>query len=176
MPNILNKMMKEEVSAVLNDAADCVVVDFQGLTVEKVNEFRSSLYNNDISMQVVKTSLARQVLGELGREGYKEMFVGPSAVIWGGTDIVQLTKTVHDFAKKNKVLKFKGGFLDNEAISKEDVVRLTNVPDMPILLGGIAAAIGAPVQGFYNGLNSLFSSILYAIDAVREKVEKGGDA
>ncbi len=176
MPNILNKMMKEEVSAVLNDASNCVVVDFQGLTVEKVNEFRSSLYSNDASMQVVKTSLARQVLSEMGREGYEEIFSGPSAVVWGGEDIVQLTKTIHAFAKKNKVLKVKGGFLETEVISKEDVVRLTNVPDMPILLGGIAAAINAPVQGFYDGLNSVFSSILYAIDAVREKVEKGGDA
>jgi len=176
MPNILNKMMTEELNALLGDLDNCVVVDFQGLSVEEANEFRSTLRKNDILMRVVKITLAKRILGEMGREGYEELFTGPAAVIWGGLDVVQLSKTVHEYARKNKKLQIKGGFLDSGTISKEDVITLTKIPEMPVLLGSIAAGIAAPVQSVYNCVNSLFTSVAYAIDAVREKVEAGGDS
>ena len=81
-------------------------------------------------------------------------------------------KAFFDFAKKNKMLKIKGGFLEREAITKADVVKLSKVPEMPVLLAGIAAGIAAPVQGVFNGINAVLTSILYAIDAVREKKEQ----
>lgn len=176
MPNILNEMMTGELNAFLGKIDNCVVVNFQGLSVEEANEFRSTLRKNDILMRVVKITLAKRILAEMGREGFDELFTGPAAVIWGGLDVVQLSKTVYDFAKKNKKLEIKGGFLDCSTITKEDVVTLTKIPDMPILLGGIAAGIAAPLQSVYNCVNSLFTSVAYAIDAVRDKVEKGGDA
>ncbi len=176
MPNILNEMMTEELTALLGDINNCVVVDFQGLSVEEANDLRSTLRKNDILMRVVKITLARKILAEMGREGFEDLFTGPAAVIWGGPDVVELSKAVHEYAKKNKKLQIKGGLLDSSTISKEDVVTLTKIPDMPILLGGIAAGIAAPVQSVYNCVNSMFTSIAYAIDAVREKVEQGGDA
>lgn len=172
MPNVLNQMMTEELTAMLSAISNCVVVDFQGLTVEEVNSLRSSLKKEGVSMRVIKTSLALRVLAEQEHSGYEELVKGPTAVIWGDIDIVSLTKAVHDFAKKNKTLKIKGGFLDHVAITKADVVKLTKVPEMPVLLGGIAAGIAAPVQSVYNCIDSMLTSILYAIDAVREKKEQ----
>jgi len=175
MPNLLNRMMKEELAVLLGGISDCVVVDFQGLTVEEADELRSSLRKNDISMQVVKTSLARLILEELNREGYREMFTGPTAVVSGGKDIIQVTKAVSEFAKKHKKLKVKGGLVENASISTEDVARLSAVPEIPVCLAGIAAGIAAPLQGIMNDLNALFSSIAYAIDGIREKLEKNGE-
>jgi large subunit ribosomal protein L10 len=176
MPNVLNVMMKKEMAALLEELSSCIVVDFQGLTVEEVNTLRQSLRKNDILMKVVKTALVRLSLQEQDREACTELFEGPTAVVWGGKDIVQVSKTISDFAKKNKALKIRGGLLENEVITKKDVVKLTSIPDMPILLGGIAAGIAAPLQGLFNNLNSILSSIATAIDAVREKVEKGESA
>ena len=172
MPNALNQMMTEELTSMLSVISNCVVVDFQGLTVEEVNSLRSSLRKEGVSMRVIKTSLALRVLADQEHTGYEELIKGPTAVIWGDLDIVGLTKAVHDFAKKNKTLKIKGGFLEREAITKADVVKLTKVPEMPVLLAGIAAGIAAPVQGVFNGINAVLTSILYAIDAVREKKEQ----
>jgi len=169
-------MMTEELNALFGDLNNCVVVDFQGLSVEEANEFRSTLRKNDILVRVVKITLAKRILGEIGREGYEDLFTGPAAVVWGGIDVVQLSKAVHEYARKNKKLQIKGGFLDSITITKEDVVKLTKIPDMPILLGGIAAGMAAPLQSVFNCINSLFTSVAYAIDAVRDKVETGGDS
>jgi large subunit ribosomal protein L10 len=173
MPNALNIMMKKEMAALLGEFSSCVVVDFLGLSVEEFNGLRDSLRKNDILMKVVKTALVRLELKELGRDGCDELFSGPIAVVWGGKDIVQVSKAVSDFAKKNKALKIKGGLLENETITKQDVAKLTSIPEMPVLLAGIAAGIAAPLQGLYNSLDAILSSIARVIDAVREKAEKG---
>lgn len=176
MPNILNKMIKEELASLFDEAANCLIVDFNGLDVSGVSELRSTLTKNDIQMQVVRTSLARLVLQEQERTGYEEMFNGQTAVIWGGDSIIQISKTVSDFAKKNKKLKIKGGFLNNGSITSQDVQKLTKVPDTPVLLANLAGLFTAPLRDICGGINSILSGITYAIDAVREKVEKGESA
>ena len=174
MPNALNIMMKKEMAALLEEFSSCVVVDFQGLTVEEINGLRDSLRKNDILMKVVKTALVRLELRKQGREDCEGLFSGPIAVVWGGKDIVQVSKAVSEFSKKNKSLEIKGGLLDNEPITKQDVAKLTTIPEMPVLLGGIAAGIAAPLQGVFNGINAVLSAIARVIDAVREKAEKVG--
>jgi len=176
MPNILNQMIRDELVTLFDEAQSCIVVDFQGLNVESINEFRSTLRKNEINMQVVKTTLACKILEELDVTDFEEVFSGPSAVIWGGQDIVQLSKAVNDFARKHKKLKIKGGLLERSAIDKKQVTILVDIPDMPMLLTSIAAGIASPLQSIHNAMNSLFTSIGYAIDAVREKKEDGEDA
>lgn len=176
MVNVLNKKICEELAALYNDAPDCVFVDFQGLTVEDVNALRASLTQVDIRMQVVRSALSNIVLKELNREGFEEMLDGPTAVVWGGTGIVQVSKSVSEFAKKSKKLKIKGGSLSEKPINKAEVDKLTTVPDMPILLGSIVGTFMDPLQGMANGLNQLLSSFANLVDALKEKKEKEAQA
>jgi large subunit ribosomal protein L10 len=177
MVNVLNKKICEELTALYSEAADCVFVDFQGLTVEEVNTLRSSLTQNNIQMQVVRSALSSIVLKELNREGFEEMLDGPTAVVWGGTGIVQVSKSVADFAKKSKKkLKIKGGSLSEKPIDKTEVDKLTTVPDMPVLLGSIVGAFMDPLQGMANGLNQVLASIANLVDALAEKQEKEAQA
>jgi large subunit ribosomal protein L10 len=169
-------MVSEELTTLFKEADECVLVDFQGLTVEEINALRASLTENNIHMQVVKTSIANIALKELDFTGYEEMLAGPIAVVWGGDGIVQVSKSVNDFTKKSKKLKIKGGFLEKKGIDLEAVKKLTTVPDRPILLGSLISCFMDPLQGIASGVNSMLSSIAQLINAVQEKKgsEDGG--
>jgi large subunit ribosomal protein L10 len=173
MVNVLNNKITEELSELFKDANECVLVDFNGLSVVEIDTLRASLTENNIRMQVIRNSLAGIVLKEMDRERYEEMLIGPTAVVWGGDGIIQVSKAVHDFSKKTKKLKIKGGFLGLQTIDTEAVTRLTTVPDRPVLLGFILGVIMDPLQGLATGLNSLLSSIVNLIDALHEK--RGGE-
>ena len=147
MVNVLNKKITEELSRLFEDANECVLVDFHGLSVEEVNALRASLTENNIQMQVIRNALAANVLKAMDRSEYEEMLIGPTAVVWGGEGILQLSQAVHEFAKKSKKLKIKGGFLGPKTIDTETVARLTTVPDRPVLLGSIVYAFMDPLQG-----------------------------
>ena len=169
MVNVLNKKICEEYTELFKHTDDCVFVNFQGLGVEEVNTFRAALTENNISMQVVRSSLASLVLKEMNRDGFEALLDGPTAVIWGGESIVQVSKSVHDFAKKLKNLEIKGGFLSTEPIDKADVEKLTTVPDKPVLLGSIISAFMDPLQGLAGGVASILSSIANLVDALEKK-------
>jgi large subunit ribosomal protein L10 len=169
MANLLNQKICEELGMLFQEADECVLVDFTGLTVDEVNSFRASLTENKIQMQVVKTSLTHLILKEQNRTGYEAMLEGPTAVVWGGDGIVHLSKSVNDFAKKSKKLKIKGGLLGKESIDQAAVKRLTTVPDKPVLLGSIVGAFMDPLQGFASGVGQLLSSIANVIDGLQEK-------
>ena len=169
MVNVLNKKITEELSTLFRDADDCVLVDFKGLSVEEINTLRASLTKNNICMQVIRNSLAGKVLKEMDRTGFEEMLSGPTAVVWGGDGIIQVTKAVHDFSKKSRKLKIKGGFLGLDTIDTEAVKRLTTVPDRPVLLGSILGVIMDPLQGLANGMNNILASIANVIDALLKK-------
>ena len=174
MVNVLNKKICEEYTELFKQTDDCVFVDFQGLTVEEVNTFRASLTQNNIQMQVLRSTLANLVLKELNRTDFNALIDGPTAVIWGGESIIQISKSVHDFAKKSKNLRIKGGFLSAEAIEAADVEKLTKVPDRPVLLGSIVHAFMDPLQGMARGISSLLSSVVNLVDALaKKKAEQG---
>lgn len=174
MVNTLNKKIYEELSQLFKETDDCVLVDFHGLAVEEINALRSGLTENHIRMQVVKTSLAHIALRDMGRTGHEDMLRGPTAVVWGGDGIVQLSKTVSQFMKKTKKLKVKGGFLAAKSISEEDIKKLTTVPDRPVLLGMLVSSFMDPLQGMANGIHQLLGNIASLIDALQKKVEGEG--
>jgi large subunit ribosomal protein L10 len=169
MVNILNQKITEEYTELFSETDDCVFVNFQGLTVEEVNALRSSLTKNNINMQVIRTSLASIALKSLNRSGFEELLDGPVAVVWGGEGIVQVSKSVNEFAKKSKKLELKGGFLATKPINEDDVKKLTKVPDMPVLLGSIVGTFMDPLQGIAGGLESILSSIANLVDALEKK-------
>ena len=111
----------------------------------------------------------------MGRSGYEGMLQGQTAVVWGGEGIIQISKSVCDFAKKSKKLKVKGGFLGDECVAPSVVQKLSTVPDKPVLLGSLVSCFMDPLQGLANGLNQLLSSIVNLVDALHEKkAEEGG--
>jgi len=171
MANILNQKIREELTDLFNEADECLMVDFTKLSVEEINSFRASLTEKQINMQVIKVSLADLVFKDQERTNYEEMLKGPTAVIWGGDSIVQISKSVNDFAKKTKKLKIKGGLLGKESIDVEAVKKLTTVPDTPILMGMIVNSFMDPLQGIAGGINMILSSVANLIDALKDKRE-----
>jgi len=176
MVNVLNKQICSEYESLFDEAYECLFVGFQGLTVEEVNSLRTSLNKEDIRMQVLRSSLAEVVLKQKNRDGFQSMLEGPTAVVWGGNSIIQVSKSVHDFAKKAKKLQIKGGFLNGKPIDEKDAEKLTKIPDRPILLGSIVATFMDPLQSLANGMGPILSSIANLIDALeRKRAEEGGN-
>ncbi len=174
MVNLLKKQVCKELTGLFQDIDDCVMVDFNGLSVQETNTFRSSLTESSIRMQVVKASLTNIVLKEMGQAGFEELLRGPTAVVWGGDGIIQVSKSINDFAKKTKRQMIKGGILDSKVIDKDMVKKLTTIPDMPILYGSIAYAIASPIQQIATGINSILGSIANLVDALHDKKKEDG--
>lgn len=151
----------EVVTAKFKEAASVVVVDYRGLTVEEVTNLRKQLRDANIEMKVIKNGILRRAAEQAGLEGLGDVFVGPTAVAFSNEDVVAPAKIMNDFAKEAKALEIKGGIIEGNVSSVEEIVALAKLPSREGLLSMLLSVLQAPVR-----------NVAYAVKAVSESKEE----
>ncbi|MEG0287026.1 MULTISPECIES: 50S ribosomal protein L10 [Vagococcus] len=151
----------EVVTAKLKEAASVVVVDYRGLTVEQVTDLRKQLRDANIEMKVIKNGILRRAAEAAGLEGMEDVFVGPTAVAFSNEDVVAPAKIMNDFAKTADKLEIKGGIIEGNVSSVEEIVALAKLPSREGLLSMLLSVLQAPVR-----------NVAYAVKAVSEAKEE----
>jgi large subunit ribosomal protein L10 len=149
-----------------------ILADYQGLNVTKTQDLRRRLLAANARMQVIKNRLYRYVAKELGRSGLDREITGPSAMVFGRGDIVQVAKVLKDFIKENERPVIKIGTMGDRVLTPDDVQQLANLPSREILLGRAVGTIAAPMSSLVGVLSQKVSSLLYALNALVEKKSK----
>ncbi|MGZ7142684.1 50S ribosomal protein L10, partial [Streptococcus pyogenes] len=80
-----------------------------------------------------------------GLDGLAELFVGPSAVAFSN-DAVAPAKTIYDFAKTADALEIKGGAVEGNVSSKEEIQALATLPNREGMLSMLLSVLQAPVR------------------------------
>ena len=123
------KTEKERVVAELTErlkaSETLMVADYRGLDVTQLNDVRTELLKHGARFSVVKNTLAKRAAEEAGVSDLVAMLDGPTAIAFvGDGDMVAIAKALSDAARETKVLTVKGGMLDGEPITAEQVKNL----------------------------------------------------
>lgn len=140
---------QEEVTLIadeLRGATSVVVVDYLGLTVEEVTSLRKQLRDSGTQMKVVKNTILRRAAVEAGIEGLGDSFTGPSAIVYSADEVVAPAKIVAEFAEKASALSIKGGIIEGQVASVDDINALAKLPDRDGLLSMLLSVLQAPVR------------------------------
>lgn len=148
------------VEKVKNSAA-IVVVDYLGLTVEQVTDLRKQLREAGVEFKVIKNTIMRRALDTLEMEYHEEVFQGPTAVAFSAEDVVAPAKILSEFAKNIEVLELKGGVIEGNVASKEEISRIATLPNREGLLSMLLSVLQAPVR-----------NVAYAVKAVADAKEE----
>ena len=172
MPNLVNKMIVRELSQELGDCEGLIAVSFGGLTVKRTEELRGMLAEKGVSFRMVQNSLARRVLAERGIELPAEALKGNTGLAYGDTEsIIGAAKVFADKeVKKEQIVKFKGGYLDGEALDAQGAAAIADLPDRDTANAMLLGVISAPARGLAQVLNGLPSSTVRVLQA---RVDKG---
>lgn len=152
----------DAVAEKMKAAASIVVVDSRGLTVEQDTKLRRNLRESGVELKVIKNSILSRAAEKAGLDDLKDVFVGPSAVAFSNEDVVAPAKIINDFAKEAEALEIKGGAIEGEVTSKEDIQALAALPNREGMLSMLLSVLQAPVR-----------NVAYAINAVAESKEDG---
>ena len=178
MPKKLNALLKKELSKKLEAVPSGILVNFQGLPSDETYALRKELNAKKIKMTVFKNSIATIALAEAGaKSGLDLVMKGPVALCYNG-DPVAVATALTEYRKKNKKtkLEIKGGLLDRHVISAAEVAKLAGLPSRQQLLAQLAGTLNAPITGFVQVLAGILRKPLYGLNAVKDKLEKGGAA
>lgn len=155
------KQLVEEIAEKLKGSDSTVLVDYRGLTVEEVTELRQKLRENNIDYKVYKNTMSRRAAEAAGLEDLKETLVGPTAIAFSEDDVVAPAKILHEFAKDHEALEVKGGVIEGEIATLEQIQELSTLPDHEGLLSMLLSVLQGPIR-----------NLAYATQAVADQKEE----
>lgn len=124
----------------------------------------------------VKNSLARRALGELGLKALEPYLAGPSTLVFGGPDIVALSKEIAKWAKDIEALQIKGGVVEGNSIGPEGVQALSKSPSREELLGKVVALCLAPGANLAAALLGAGGTLCGQIKSIADKEPEAAGA
>jgi len=164
-------MLIEDLGVRLKGVKDILVVDASKLDGVTANKLRLSMKKKKISALGVRNKLGRVALKNVGVTALDTILEGPSTLVWGGEDIVALSKEIAKWAKEIEPLKIKGGTSEGTALSKETVEELAKSPGRKELIGQIVAAMMSPGAQLAGALVGPGRKLASQIEKIAEKEE-----
>jgi len=170
MPKIEAKEpVVQEIKQKLEASQSVVLTDYRGLNVAEVTDLRNKLREAGIEFKVVKNTLTRIAANQIGLGGLDPYLEGPTAIAFGTDDAVAPAKILSEFAKTHKNLELKAGVLEGKVIDLAAIKALADLPSREVLLAKVLGGMQAPMYGFAGVLQGTLRSLVYALEAVREK-------
>lgn len=177
MSKQLKQVVVKDIEKRLKPVESYLLVDFRGLNSAQSFDLRRTLNEAKVRMRVVPNRLAVRVLDrwEGGKPEFKDLFKGPTAILYGTDGAITASRVVAQWKKKNKnLLDVKGGVLEGQIIEPSVVEKLSRIPDRPVLLAQVAGGFQAPLSRLAGALQQVIARVAYALDAHRKKVEAAG--
>jgi len=162
------RLVVEKMHAAWTNANAGVLTHYRGLSVAEMGELRRLLRGAEVSLQVVKNTLARRAIEGTGFTVAGDLFSGPVAVAYGD-DPAALARVLADFARSNEALKILGGVLNGKRLEKAEVATLANLPPREVLLARILCSMQSPLSGFVRTLNEVPASFVRTLAAIRDQ-------
>ncbi len=129
-----------EIADEFRGASASVITEYRGLTVAQLTALRRAL-GPDVTYRVAKNTLVRRAAQDAGVDGLDTLLTGPTAIAFVTGEPVDAAKALRDFAKTNQGLVIKGGFMDGNALSVDEVNRIADLESREVLLARLAGAM-----------------------------------
>jgi large subunit ribosomal protein L10 len=167
------KEQKQQDIALLNKefvgAGNAMVVNFQGLTVEKDWELRRALEKAELNYRVVKNTLGKLAVEGTPLEPLKDHFVGMTAVAYSENDPVGLAKVLSKFAKENAKFTFKAGVVEGRVINIKDIDALASLPSKEELISKLMFLINSPAQRIATAVNGVARNLAVGLKQIADQ-------
>ncbi|PXW35227.1 50S ribosomal protein L10 [Nocardia sp. 348MFTsu5.1] len=164
-----------EITEQFKGATAAVVTEYRGLSVKQISELRRSLGDGAV-YSVAKNTLVKRAAADAGVTGLDELFTGPTAIAFIEGEPVVAAKAIKNFAKDNKALVIKGGFMDGRALSVAEVESIADLETREVLLAKLAGAMKGNLAKAAGLFIQPASQIARLAAALQEKQAAGAPA
>jgi large subunit ribosomal protein L10 len=167
----------DEIAGQIEAAQAVFAVDYRGISVSQIAELRAKLRESDTRFRIVKNSLSERAADKAGAEALRPLLEGPTALALVGGDAAMAAKALNDTARAlNNIIEFKGGLLDGNVLTADDVRAIARLPSRDVLNAQLVGTIAAPLSGLVRTLNALIAGVAIQLQAIADQGLVSGEA
>lgn len=161
----------EELGTKLNRMNSMFIAEYSGLKVSQMTKLRKELRSVGVEFNVVKNTLLNIASEGTKAQGLKDKFTGPNAIVCIYKDPASAAKTIVGFLKEMPQLKLKAGFLGDQLITPEDILKLATLPPREVLIARLMGLLQGTPQRFVYVLSGNLSKLMITLNAIKTKKE-----
>jgi large subunit ribosomal protein L10 len=141
------------------------------MSVPQFNELRKRLRPSGAELHVVKSTIFRVAVKEVGLADLSGVLAGQIAVVTGNKDVAAAAKAVKGFQTEFDKPKLQFGYLGNQRLSAEELRAIADLPPLAQLQGKLLGLLQAPAQKLVALINTPGSQLARVIKAKADKGE-----
>jgi large subunit ribosomal protein L10 len=149
-PLAVSKERKKEIVAAyqewLGNSQGVFLAEYIGLSVKDMDALREKVRDAGGEFHVIKNTLGKIAFEESGYEVPEDLFLGSTAAGFAFEDAPAMAKALSDFSKSVDFLKFKGGYLEKNMVSADEIKALADLPPLPVVQAQLLGTLMAPAS------------------------------
>ncbi len=146
----VSKERKKEIVAEYQDWLDnsqaVFLAEYIGLSVKDMDALRDKVREVGGEFHVIKNTLGKIAFEEAGYDVPEDLFLGSTAAGFAFEDMPAMAKALADFSKSVEFLKIKGGYLEKNMVSVDEIKALAELPPLPVVQARLLGTIMAPAS------------------------------
>ena len=152
MPNAKVLSEKQAIVEALTERlqkAGCgILVDYKGITVAEDTELRTELRRDEVEYSVVKNTLTRKALDNLGMSELDSVLSGTTSLATTTNDPIAPFRILNDYSKKlGDRFNIKAAFMDGKILSQSEIAEIAELPSKDALYAKVLGTMIAPITG-----------------------------
>lgn len=176
MSKFVKDLITDHLKTRLNGVNDLLLVNIVGLNANVNSALRKELRSKNISLMVVKNSLARRATEGTQLSPAFEGAAGTLALVWGAPDIVALAKEITRLSADKQFAPFepRGGVMDGAPLSADEVKKVSKWPSREEQLSLLMGQILSPGANLVSQLTSVGGALASQIKQKSEGDSEDG--
>jgi|SRR5579862_4074599 len=159
--------------AAFRDTETAVLVDYRGVTVPQITDFRRQVRSAGAQYRVVKNTLAKKAIKGTPLSVLDAHFAGATAVVFTTKDPVAMAKTLTAFVKTAPSMTVKAAIVQGKAVAAAAVNDLATMPGKPELYAKLLFLLQAPAQRLVTVLAATPRNLVTVLNEAAKKKEAG---
>ena len=152
MPNA--KVLSEKQAIVdalaqrIQNAGAGILVDYKGITVAEDTALRTELRKDGVEYTVVKNTLTRKALDQLGMSELDHVLNGTTSLATAENDPIAPFRIINDFSKKmGDRFNVKAAFLEGKVLNESEIAEMSTLGTKEGLYAKVLGTMIAPITG-----------------------------
>lgn len=170
---ILNPKKVEQVGILtekIKKSKAIILVDYKGMGGSEETKLRKLMRDSKVEYLVAKNRLFKIALKDAGVEAvFDDVLEGTTSFVLGFEDPVTPAKLAYEYSKGKKFFTIKAGVLEGKRLDVKGVETLATLPSKEVLISKMLGSMQAPISGFVRVLNGTLASLVYTLEAIKNK-------
>jgi len=145
----------EKIKKMLENAKAFVIVDYKGLNVAEDTDLRNSYRKNGVRYHVLKNTLLKIALNNLGYKGFDKFLEGTTSLAVSIDDVVAPAKVSAQKIAEFKKMQIKCGMVDGKFLSEQECNELSKLPSKETLIAQLLSMLLAPISSFARTIDAI---------------------